>query len=233
METQVPEKCLVHNCTTPVTARGLCDAHYRRLIRRGTLETVRPDDWGKREAHPAYKSWKGLIRYHTPRTDKRWLDDFWVFAAEIPEKPEKARAQRYDDSKDWSKDNFYWKTTKLSEVALADRAEYMRNWQRQARAVDPDYGKNSDLKKNYGVSLAWFNAQLEKQNGVCMICEEPETLVIKGKKMSLAVDHCHDSQEVRGLLCSKCNRGIGLLRHDRRLLKNAVEYLEKPPLEKF
>ena len=229
----MPEKCLVFNCTTPVTARGLCDAHYRRLIRRGTLETVRPDDWGKREAHPAYSTWKGLHRYHKPRTDSRWLDDFWVFAAEIPDKPEKARAQRYDETKDWSKDNFYWKTTKLNEVALAERAAYMREHHRRNREADPDYGRHHDLKKNYGVSLDWYKAQLEKQNGVCMICEQPETASIKGKTLRLAVDHCHDSQEVRGLLCAHCNKGIGSLKHDKRLLQKAIEYLEKPPLEKF
>lgn len=231
----MPEKCNVIGCSAPVVAKGLCGTHYKRLQRRGTTEQTRPDDWGKREAHPAYKAWTGLIRYHKPRTDPRWIEDFWVFVSEIPEKPEDdtARASRADESKDWSKDNFYWRTSRVSAEYRNDRAAYMREWQRKARAADPDYGKNSDLKKNYGVSLAWFNAQLEKQNGVCMICEEPETVIIHGRRIGLSVDHCHDTQEVRGLLCAACNRAIGGLKHDKRLLQKAIEYLEKPPLEKF
>lgn len=231
----MPEKCHVVNCTAPVVAKGLCNTHYKRMLRQGTVEQTRPADWGKREAHPAYKSWSGLLRYHRHRTDPRWVSDFWTFVSEIPEKPtdDKSTAQRVDDTRDWGPDNFYWRVPRLSKQFRDDRAAYMREYQRQMRAADPDYGRNADLKKNYGVTLEWFKTQFEAQNGVCFICEQPETATIRGKTLNLAVDHCHDTQDVRGLLCSACNRAIGGLKHDKRLLEKAIDYLNRPPLEKF
>lgn len=72
--------------------------------------------------------------------------------------------------------------------------------------------------KNF--SLQKYNEFLQKQNNVCAICEKPEN----GKR--LAVDHCHLTDEVRGLLCQKCNRGIGIFNDDIILLTKAKNYLQ-------
>lgn len=56
------------------------------------------------------------------------------------------------------------------------------------------------LKKKYGITLEEYDAMLEAQGGVCALCGSPPP---EGKV--LAVDHCHNSQRVRGLLCSHCN----------------------------
>ena len=68
---------------------------------------------------------------------------------------------------------------------------------------------------------------LADQNGVCAICgkDEPNEHGRTGKKFRLAVDHCHDTGVVRGLLCQKCNRASGLLKDDLTLLQKAMEYL--------
>ena len=55
------------------------------------------------------------------------------------------------------------------------------------------------------------------------ICKAPETLQNK----NLAVDHCHKTGKVRGLLCSKCNKGLGLFKDSKELLTTAIEYLEE------
>ena len=102
----------------------------------------------------------------------------------------------------------------------------MREWQRASRAANPDYFKDKDLKKYYGVTLDWYKEQYAKQGGACAICNKPETSVIRGKVLSLAVDHCHDTGKVRGLLCIPCNQGIGMLKHNRDLLQKAIAYLE-------
>lgn len=65
------------------------------------------------------------------------------------------------------------------------------------------------------------------QNGVCAICGKPETEKSrKGNVRSLHVDHNHDTGKVRGLLCGKCNRSIGVLGDSVQILRNAVKYLE-------
>lgn len=67
------------------------------------------------------------------------------------------------------------------------------------------------------------------QGGVCYICERAN-----GATKRLAVDHNHDTGEVRGLLCGPCNQGvIGHLRHDVEALLRAIEYLENPPARRL
>jgi hypothetical protein len=223
----MPAKCHAINCNHPAIAKGLCNTHYKRLYRNGHVESTRPSDWGKREKHPAYKSWCNLVRYHRQRIPVEWLNDFWAFVKDIPEKPSsEAQTYRPNPELDWGPNNFYWKEPKFDKETRANRAAYMREWQRRARAADPDYGKNTDLKKNYGVTLDWYKEQHAKQGGVCAICNHPETSVIRGKTLSLAVDHCHDTGKVRALLCSACNTGIGSLKHSRDLLQKAIAYLE-------
>ncbi|KPK13993.1 MAG: hypothetical protein AMJ56_00350 [Anaerolineae bacterium SG8_19] len=68
---------------------------------------------------------------------------------------------------------------------------------------------------------------LKAQNGVCAICNQPETHMRNGKLKALAVDHDHKSGAIRGLLCSDCNTGIGKLKDDHKVLQSAIQYLEK------
>lgn len=68
---------------------------------------------------------------------------------------------------------------------------------------------------------------VRKQHNKCAICGNKETKKLHGKVVSLAVDHCHKTGKVRGLLCQNCNHGIGMLKDDPKLLKNAIIYLSK------
>lgn len=81
-------------------------------------------------------------------------------------------------------------------------------------------------EKTYGLSHDEYKRLLRKQEEVCAICGKPETLKIKGKVATLSVDHNHNTGEIRGLLCSRCNRGLGVFNDDIGLLKKAVAYLE-------
>ena len=67
-----------------------------------------------------------------------------------------------------------------------------------------------------------YNEMLVQQDGVCKICKQKE----KHDKL-LAVDHDHSTGEVRGLLCNKCNKGIGFFSDSEILLRNAIKYLNK------
>lgn len=94
---------------------------------------------------------------------------------------------------------------------------------------------NPDRYKNIVFNSTWrslgipftkemYNQLLEKQKGVCAICQKVE--IIKEKKIRLAVDHNHETNVVRGLLCGKCNRALGLLNDDSELLLKASLYLK-------
>lgn len=80
--------------------------------------------------------------------------------------------------------------------------------------------KSHALSKFYNISVTDFNLLLEKQAHVCAICGEA---CPSGR--SLAVDHCHKTQNVRGLLCMNCNNGLGRFKDDISRLEAAIVYL--------
>jgi len=82
--------------------------------------------------------------------------------------------------------------------------------------------KRSNLKNKYGLTFEDYEAMLERQSGGCAICGTTE---VRGFGDRLAVDHCHDTNTVRGILCGNCNRGIGNFNHDPALLLAAAGYL--------
>jgi hypothetical protein len=65
----------------------------------------------------------------------------------------------------------------------------------------------------------------DAQNGVCAICKKPETTMKLGRVLKLAVDHNHTTNKIRGLLCCKCNRALGLFDDSADLLHAAGNYL--------
>ena len=87
---------------------------------------------------------------------------------------------------------------------------------------NPEVVHNRNRKSKYGLEFEDYTEMLEKQNFTCAICSRPERY--KGKK-NLAVDHCHKTGAVRGLLCSSCNKALGLLEDNLEFIRNAEEYL--------
>ena len=119
------------------------------------------------------------------------------------------------------------------------RDEYIERYpERNAAAVrkyrQSEKGKratrNGMLKRNYGITLEQYEEMLITQSGVCYICHKPETRIPRGgkdKTPHLAVDHCHRTSKVRGLLCHACNASIGLMEENVDRLRAAALYLEK------
>lgn len=83
------------------------------------------------------------------------------------------------------------------------------------------------LKRLYGLNQDGYNELLNKQGGVCKICKKLEISVEPrtGRIRALAVDHCHDTGKIRGLLCKGCNQAIGLLKNNPELCFEAAKYL--------
>ena len=68
----------------------------------------------------------------------------------------------------------------------------------------------------------------DEQDGVCAICLQPETLLHQnGNVRRLVVDHNHETDEVRALLCTKCNLMVGNSLDNPELLERAAEYLRR------
>ena len=89
------------------------------------------------------------------------------------------------------------------------------------------YDKTRDKKRRYGITVKQYNKMFEKQNGVCAICHKCETRKHQsGTLRRLSIDHDHKTGKVRGLLCDKCNRLLGMANDNRVILANALYYLD-------
>ena len=83
--------------------------------------------------------------------------------------------------------------------------------------------RRSKFKNQYGITVEDYEQMLAAQGGGCAICG---ATVPSSRTKFFAVDHCHTTGVVRGLLCTKCNRGLGLFNDDTDRLSAAVRYLE-------
>ncbi len=82
----------------------------------------------------------------------------------------------------------------------------------------------------YGLSLKDYDNMLEAQDFRCKICGSTNpngNENTMSKKTRFSVDHCHTTGKVRGLLCTKCNSGIGMFNDNISLLTAAISYLKE------
>lgn len=88
--------------------------------------------------------------------------------------------------------------------------------------------RNRYLKSYYGITLEDYALLLGEQDGVCAICGNTETARHKsGEIKSLSVDHDHNTGQIRGLLCYKCNIGLGHFGDNMEYLQKAICYLSQ------
>lgn len=104
-------------------------------------------------------------------------------------------------------------------------------------ALDPEYRianlrakREAEFFRRYGMSLEERTLLFEQQEGLCAICSTLLCLCTAENCPTKAhVDHDHSKvgrESVRGLLCNPCNSGVGLMRDNSRLCRNAASYLE-------
>lgn len=126
-------------------------------------------------------------------------------------------------------DSFY--VAKKGEGAIAYLSQCKRcfreyNAKRLKREVIPGYTESKivSICSNYKITREYFFDLLEKQQHSCAICERSFTPT-GGTK--LVVDHCHETLDVRGLLCHDCNVGLGRLGDNEEGLLRALSYLRR------
>ena len=97
----------------------------------------------------------------------------------------------------------------------------LRNWRRNNREKYEGQWLRCSIKK-IGVNLTeeQYWEMVDDQHGLCQICNQPD------ERGRLCIDHCHETNEVRGLLCRNCNLGLGLFTDNIDKLHNAVLYLQ-------
>lgn len=84
--------------------------------------------------------------------------------------------------------------------------------------------RRHSLKKLYGLTPEQWASMFESQGSCCAICGTNESK--RGTKTSWAVDHCHRTGAVRGILCHQCNAMLGYARDSRGTLAAAIVYLD-------
>jgi len=103
-------------------------------------------------------------------------------------------------------------------------------WRHKFRERDPeayyDWKENDNLKYKYGITIEGRDALFQKQGGLCGCCGKEINTERHAKQNKACVDHCHDTKQIRGLLCHSCNMGIGKLGDNLEGLMKAVRYLE-------
>src|SRR5665811_1133326 len=103
----------------------------------------------------------------------------------------------------------YWQSPKGKATAKA--------W----KLANSDLLRHRVLVQNFGLTLAQYDEMVEAQGGVCKLCSHPNP---HGHR--LAVDHNHQTGEVRGLLCALCNTAVERLESIPKWCERAVRYLQ-------
>ena len=83
--------------------------------------------------------------------------------------------------------------------------------------------RDRHLKRKFGISSTDYDSMLASQGGGCAICGATEC----SSGAALAVDHCHRTGKVRGILCRDCNTTLGKFNDDRNRFLKAIDYLDR------
>lgn len=106
------------------------------------------------------------------------------------------------------------------------REKKRSTWRKYNKSKTPEWRRERKLWEYYRITVDEYNAMLEKQGGVCAICGQEETMRgPTGRTRYLSVDHDHETGEVRALLCTACNTGIGYFNEDVDRMFSAIKYL--------
>jgi hypothetical protein len=109
----------------------------------------------------------------------------------------------------------------FTEKQKQDRRDAQRRWRERNLETAKQRSRNTEYRRKYGINLEQYDEMLKSQQGVCAICNKS-----CDTGMNLAVDHCHETNKVRGLLCKNCNTAIGLLKENVENMNKAINYIK-------
>lgn len=118
--------------------------------------------------------------------------------------------------------NRQWRLKNLDKDRAAKSRYYEKNKERyrerekEWRKNNPHLVRNTMYKYKYGITLEQYEKMVQERQGLCDICQ---------LEQKLYVDHCHDTNKVRGLICNSCNKALGLFYDSLVNLNRAINYL--------
>lgn len=118
-----------------------------------------------------------------------------------------------------SKDGKYSRCRSCDQIAR-------KAWRTKHPIRSKESARRRQLKFVYGITEEDYQRMLVEQGGACAICQATENKYA-GEFRSFAIDHNHDTGDIRGLLCNQCNRGLGMLGDTVESLNRVVAYLER------
>jgi hypothetical protein len=189
--------CSVEGCDKPSFAKNLCPHHYEKA------------------QHPLNHSWRLIRSRHPGQFPPSWAK-FEAFLADVGERPSPShQLRRINATQPYGASNVRWVEPVRpgqDHMSPEQRSVYQREWH---------------LQRKFKITGEQYAALLKAQGGVCASCGGVETHRSKnGKLKDLAVDHDHETNEIRGLLCFNCNQAIGRFQDDPVLMRAAAAYIE-------
>lgn len=134
----------------------------------------------------------------------------------------RCKSCRNPQSKEWQRKNPE-KVKEANRKNREKRKEYYNSPERKLKY------RSWELERKFGITHEDYELMLAEQDGVCKICKQHR---VASNKYYMAIDHCHNTGKIRGILCTRCNTAIGLLEENIDNLNNAIKYLMENKNEK-
>jgi recombination endonuclease VII len=161
-------------------------------------------------------SWKENATYLRCRICRREKDMKWKQAN---------RQKHIASSTKWKKENKEKYNAWMQEDRKKDPEKHKR-WAKTTRDKAGSQRPLNESLRRRGLTFIEYEQMLIDQQGVCKLCHQSETRKSRnGEIARLCIDHCHETNVTRGLLCHSCNAGIGHFKDSPELLHAAVDYL--------
>lgn len=212
--------CLVDGCVQPQKATGLCGMHYARKRKHGTTDD-RPKSYVRQPREKQCVDCGADFEttgHNTKRCEACQLVAKRRWRQEYGDRNRDELNRRTREQRAANRDAANARAKELRKQFPERQREYQRRYQDKHR-------DKISLKKRaqvFGIPVTMLLTMLDFQEYRCAICLRPVTITGASR---FDVDHCHDTGEIRGILCAPCNRGIGMLRDDPVLCEIAAVYL--------
>jgi hypothetical protein len=149
--------------------------------------------------------------------DKRTLDGLRSNCKECRNKYEKALRDGNLEYKIRQQEN-------RNKWALKNPDKVRELKRKHNKGIKPSVRREQALKHKFNITQDDYEKMLQSQDGLCRICHKESNNKVQ---KHFHVDHNHETGKIRGLLCNKCNMGLGMFNDNKDLIKKAMDYLER------